>query len=564
MRKLLCKTLFLLMGGLLCGTSAFAGDEVDLGNGTSRLGAEDNTTGWWSQFTDFVEIAPNKTLTYTFKNYSSKANNWNNWAVNIVAESGYEYLIMRADCFGWSNANFDAMNTGDAAGNDNTWFTCNWNNYDWGNFIANLDGATVVMTIKRNDASLILIEDVTTADGTQKFRHYFEMDVPASVDEILQARLTVDNAHLIINNEVPVVDSDPLPTATGTQVGRSDLATPWWTAFSDYYTVQPNETGKVHFKNYSCKVGNWNNWLLGVTTDADRGGDGYEEYVILRSDNWGWGTKWDAENITNDYDWASFKDELDGADVTLTVKREGGTVTIVAKQIAATDGTTVRTETYTFTDDAIAENNIRVFLSTEGGMIDLLSANVGIETTIGDKDWSTFSCADYGLDFANADDGLSAYAITGHDGKKITRTAVTGAVEKNTGLLLNGEAGKTYFIPVATTGSAVSGNLLVPGTGSAVTRATGKTYYVLTNEDGVANFKKLVTDDVVIPVGKAYLRFDEVVEAREIAIDGEFTGINEIKASDMKNAEWYDLQGRRVANPVKGLYIVNGKKVILK
>ena len=127
MRKLLCKTLFLLMGGLLCGTSAFAGDEVDLGNGTSRLGAEDNTTGWWTQFTDFVEIAPNKTLTYTFKNYSSKANNWNNWAVNIVAESGYEYLIMRADCFGWSNANFDAMNTGDAAGNDNTWFTCNWN-----------------------------------------------------------------------------------------------------------------------------------------------------------------------------------------------------------------------------------------------------------------------------------------------------------------------------------------------------------------------------------------------------------------------------------------------------
>ncbi|MBQ8153689.1 MAG: hypothetical protein IJ069_08420 [Prevotella sp.] len=372
MMNYLRKTVLVFMTGLLCSTAAFAGDEVDLGDGTSRLGAEDNTTGWWSQFTDFVEIAPNKTLTYTFKNYSSKVYNWNNWAVNIVAESNYEYLIMRADCFGWSNGNFDAMNTGDADGNDNTWFTCNWNNYDWGNFIANLDGATVVMTIKRNDASLILIEDVTTADGTKKFRHFFEMDVPASVDEILKARLTVDNAHLIINNEVPVVDSAPLSTATGTQVGRSDLATPWWTAFSDYYTVQPNETGKVHFKNYSCKVGNWNNWLLGVTSDADRGGDGYEEYVILRSDNWGWGTKWNEANITNDYDWATFKDEMDGADVTIEVTREGGKVTVTATAIAATDGTTVRTETYTFTDDEIANDNIRVFLTTEGGMLDIL------------------------------------------------------------------------------------------------------------------------------------------------------------------------------------------------
>ncbi|MBQ8713859.1 MAG: hypothetical protein IJ552_01485 [Prevotella sp.] len=561
MRKLLCKTLFLLMGGLLCGTSAFAGDEVDLGNGTSRLGAEDNTTGWWTQFTDFVEIAPNKTLTYTFKNYSSKANNWNNWALEICEKvSGYEYLLMRADCFGLTNGEWEGRNTND---NSTGWFLFNSNTYDWDNFKENIDGATVVMTIKRKDAALILIEDVTTADGTKKFRHFFAMDCPMAVDETLKARLTVDNAHIIINNEVPVVDTEVL-TATGTQIGRADLATTWFTAFSDYYTIGKNQMAKFHFKNYSCKGAVFYNWLLFVTTDADRGGDGYKEYVALRADNYGWGENYDVANLTSDYNWDTFMDEMDGADVTMTVKREGGTVTIVAKQIAATDGTTVRTETYTFTDDAIAENNIRVFLSTEGGMIDLLSANVGIETTIGAKDWSTFSCADYGLDFANADEGLTAYAITGHDGKKITRTAVTGAVEKNTGLLLNGEAGKTYFIPVATTGSAVSKNLLVPGTGSAVTRATGKTYYVLTNEDGIANFKKLVTDDVVIPVGKAYLRFDEVVEAREIAIDGEFTGINEIKASDMKNAEWYDLQGRRVANPVKGLYIVNGKKVILK
>ena len=368
------KTVLVFMTGLLCSTAAFAGDEVDLGDGTSRLGAEDNTTAWWSQFTDFVEIAPNKTLTYTFKNYSSKAYNWNNWVVNIVAESGYEYLIMRADCYGWSEGN--GLNT-----DDNTWFTCNWNNYNWDNFLDNIDGATVVLTIKRMEASLVLITDVTTADGTKKFRHFFEMDTPASNEEILKARLTVDNAHLIINNEVPVVDTETI-AVEGTQVGRADLATLWWTAFSDYYTVQPNETEKVHFKNYSCKVNNWDNWLVGVTSDADRldTANGYDEYVILRADYYGWGSKYDAANLTSDYNWDAFMDEMDGADVTIEVAREGGKVTITAKTTAATDGTTVRTETYTFTDDAIAEKAIRFFVFTEGGMLDILPVTTAIES----------------------------------------------------------------------------------------------------------------------------------------------------------------------------------------
>ena len=47
--------------------------------------------------------------------------------------------------------------------------------------------------------------------------------------------------------------------------------------------------------------------------------------------------------------------------------------------------------------------------------------------------------------------------------------------------------------------------------------------------------------------------------------DDEATGISSLKA-DIQNgkADVYDLQGRRVLNPVRGLYIVNGKKVIVK
>ena len=40
--------------------------------------------------------------------------------------------------------------------------------------------------------------------------------------------------------------------------------------------------------------------------------------------------------------------------------------------------------------------------------------------------------------------------------------------------------------------------------------------------------------------------------------------IDEIVNSKSSNSKWYDLQGRRVSNPTKGLYIVNGKKVVIK
>ena len=46
---------------------------------------------------------------------------------------------------------------------------------------------------------------------------------------------------------------------------------------------------------------------------------------------------------------------------------------------------------------------------------------------------------------------------------------------------------------------------------------------------------------------------------------GETTGINAVNGSELKvNGEYYNLNGQRVANPTKGLYIVNGKKVVIK
>lgn len=51
-------------------------------------------------------------------------------------------------------------------------------------------------------------------------------------------------------------------------------------------------------------------------------------------------------------------------------------------------------------------------------------------------------------------------------------------------------------------------------------------------------------------------------------VEMEFTGIDEVvdevKGENSKVKDVYDLSGRKVTNPTKGIYIVNGKKVLLK
>ncbi len=75
------------------------------------------------------------------------------------------------------------------------------------------------------------------------------------------------------------------------------------------------------------------------------------------------------------------------------------------------------------------------------------------------------------------------------------------------------------------------------------------------------------TGNTTIKAFHAYL--DNKVGATEarLFIDGvETTGINEVigKMSEVRDGSFYDLQGRKVANPSRGLYIINGHKVVVK
>ena len=96
-------------------------------------------------------------------------------------------------------------------------------------------------------------------------------------------------------------------------------------------------------------------------------------------------------------------------------------------------------------------------------------------------------------------------------------------------------------------------------------------FYVLNYKaaTGVGFYK--LADGKKLGYGKAYLWYDSS-SAPELDYlgftygNGNTTGVNEVRGQkEESRSQYYDLQGRRVAQPTqKGLYIVNGRKVVIK
>ena len=229
--------------------------------------------------------------------------------------------------------------------------------------------------------------------------------------------------------------------------------------------------------------------------------------------------------------------------------------TVTCSEIAVSAGEViVKGEQYNSGDDNYTDNQIRVFQIV---FTPLAAGNDVVE--IGQYEWATRVAAN-DLDFTGSD--VKAYIVTGHTGNAITLTQVN-KVAAGTPVLLNAVKG-SYVIPASFAGDAdaTTGNLLVAGV--AISVETGKTKYVLANDGGTATFMKVVSD-VTVPANKAYLEFNEEISAPALSLNFEdVTGIADVRSKMEVRGDFFDLQGRKVAQPTKGLYIVNGKKVVIK
>ena len=112
------------------------------------------------------------------------------------------------------------------------------------------------------------------------------------------------------------------------------------------------------------------------------------------------------------------------------------------------------------------------------------------------------------------------------------------------------------------TNSTFQGTSSLNGT---LTEINGNIYVLNTGTKG-AGFYKLAENGTV-PANKAYLVYDGAAGALDYFLFDETTSISEelrVKSEEIATAPVYDLQGRRVNAPTKGVYIVNGRKVVIK
>ena len=187
--------------------------------------------------------------------------------------------------------------------------------------------------------------------------------------------------------------------------------------------------------------------------------------------------------------------------------------------------------------------------------------------------YTTFA-SKWPLDLTALPSGLKAYKaeVSAKEGK-VRFTDINQKVAANTGILLAGTAGNTYRIPVADAGSTVDGNaFLVNTTGGTFDGDDDYTYFGFKKNSEPITFATFDPSTVAIPTNKAYLKVKTSLlppaEARQLVAvfdDGETTSLREIRNEELgiKNAVFFNLNGQRVAQPTKGLYIVNGKKVLV-
>lgn len=163
------------------------------------LGAEDNSDAFWASHLDQdIKVPSNKIYTVGFTNYSSGANNWNNYYVVLrSADKTKEYAVLRSDDYGWSK-NYD-----------NGYTNCTHSNTgsaDWATWLTAMNGAHVTVAVTNNgDNTADVVATVEGTDGKTYVQNYSGIGVESGD---LYLDFTTDGCHYVFDKaEVDVADA---------------------------------------------------------------------------------------------------------------------------------------------------------------------------------------------------------------------------------------------------------------------------------------------------------------------------------------------------------------------
>ena len=215
----------------------------------------------------------------------------------------------------------------------------------------------------------------------------------------------------------------------------------------------------------------------------------------------------------------------------------------------------------------IQGNNITI---TKVELIEPANRYNAMNFVMGETGYATFSSDTY-YDFTES--GLTPYYASDVTTGTVTLTSVN-ATSAWQGYIVKGAKGN-HTVRVTVSAKYPSPNYLKQNVNSStIAASTVGTYnYIFAkNSSDEVGFHKL-TSAHILGANKAYLETATDItptSGSRIALvfdDGETTYIDALPMNNekrMENTEYYNLAGQRVAQPTKGLYIVNGKKVIIK
>ena len=258
----------------------------------TSLGATDNSTGWWGAHSENIKVGPNETYVSSFTNYTSGANNWNNFVVVLCKADNSEYAVVRADNYGWGDGYAACTPIGTQG--------------DWGTWLAAMDGAKVTTYVTNNGDGTADVKAVMVGnDGKTYTQEYVGIN---TVDpDNFYFRFTVDGCHLEFDNVL----------------GAEDNSTGWWGAHSDMIQVPVGKTYTTRIRNFTTGANNWNNFVVVLTREDN------SEYAVVRADNYGWGDSYGACTPSGGQaNWATWLSAMDEALVTVSVTNNGGSADV--------------------------------------------------------------------------------------------------------------------------------------------------------------------------------------------------------------------------------------------
>lgn len=155
-------------------------------NSRGMIGAEDNSTVFWGNFSDEFNIPIGETKSITFTNYNNLVATWNNYVVVLRKNDLTEYAVVRADNYGWDGNAEDGMG----------YEACIHEGTQGDTWLAEMNGAKVTVYVTNcgngtADVQAVMVGN-TAATSTQ---YYLGINTVDPND--LNFALTVDGCHLV-------------------------------------------------------------------------------------------------------------------------------------------------------------------------------------------------------------------------------------------------------------------------------------------------------------------------------------------------------------------------------